>query len=152
MKQPADRVAPHVAALPRSGIRDFFDIVSRRQDVISLGIGEPDFVTPWPIREASIYALDHGATAYTSNLGLIELRRALSAYVRRAFDLDYHPENEILVTVGVSEALDLAVRALVEPGDEILYHEPSYVSYAPVIALAHAVPVPVSTRRENDFR
>ena len=145
-------IASRVASLPRSGIRDFFDVVSGRKDVISLGIGEPDFVTPWHIREASIYALDRGATAYTSNLGLIELRRALAAYLQRAFSLEYNPENEILVTVGVSEALDLAVRALVEPGDEVLYHEPSYVSYAPVVTLAHAVPVAVATRAEDHFR
>jgi len=145
-------VAPYLQNIPRSGIRDFFEIVSTRKDVISLSIGEPDFVTPWHIREASIFALDHGATSYTPNLGLLKLRQALSQYVEKSFGASYDAETEILVTVGVSEALDLAVRALVEPGDEILYHEPCYVSYAPVITFARGRPVPVTTLRENDFR
>lgn len=145
-------VAPYLQNIPRSGIRDFFEIVSTRKDVISLSIGEPDFVTPWHIREASIFALDHGATSYTPNLGLLKLRQALSQYVEKSFGVSYDAETEILVTVGVSEALDLAVRALVEPGDEILYHEPCYVSYAPVITFARGKPVPVTTLRENDFR
>jgi len=145
-------VAAHVAGIPRSGIRDFFEIVSARRDVISLGIGEPDFVTPWHIREASIFALERGATAYTANLGLKELRVEVSRYVADAFEVSYDPDHEVLVTVGVSEALDLAVRALVEPGDEVIYHEPSYVSYGPVVSLAHAVPVAVPTRAEDEFR
>jgi aminotransferase len=145
-------VASYLRDIPRSGIRDFFDIVSGRKDVISLGIGEPDFVTPWHIREAAIFALDHGATTYTSNRGLLKLRRALSGYVAREFGVEYDPENEILITVGVSEALDLAVRAILEPGDEMLYHEPCFVSYAPEICFAHAVPVAVRTRQEDGFR
>lgn len=145
-------VASHLAHIPRSGIRDFFEIVSTRDDVISLGIGEPDYITPWHIREASIFALEHGATAYTANLGLLELRHEVSKYLSRSFGLTYAPRTEILITVGVSEALDLAVRAVVEPGDEVLYHEPSYVSYAPTVAMAHGKPVPVTTRVEDDFR
>ncbi len=147
-----DRIAKHIRDLPRSGIRDFFDIVSSRADVISLGIGEPDFVTPWRIRESSIYALDRGATTYTSNRGLMDLRRALADYVDRAFGVRYDPETEILVTVGVSEALDLALRAVLEPGDEVLYHEPCFVSYAPEIIMAYGVPRAVPTSRENGFR
>ena len=145
-------IARHLSDVPRSGIRDFFEIVSTRKDVISLGIGEPDFVTPWHIREASMFALDHGATSYTANLGLIELREEVSAYVERTTGVRYDPATEILITVGVSEALDLAVRAVVEPGDEVLYHEPCYVSYAPVVTFAHGVAVPVSTCVDRDFR
>jgi len=150
-KLPHKYVADHLAGIPRSGIRDFFEIVSTRSDVISLGIGEPDFITPWHIREASAFALDRGATAYTANLGLIELRRAISSYVSRSYGIKYDPKSEILVTVGVSEALDLAVRAITNPGDEIIYHEPSYVSYSPIIKFTHGVPVAVSTKAENDF-
>lgn len=145
-------VASHIRDVPRSGIRDFFDIVSGRKDVISLGIGEPDFVTPWHIREASMFALDRGATSYTANLGLLELRRELAAYVSRAFGVTYDPAGEILVTVGVSEALDLALRAVLEPGDEVLYHEPCFVAYAPLVIFARGKPVPVATRREDGFR
>jgi aminotransferase len=149
---PGRYVARHLRDIPRSGIRDFFEIVSTRDDIISLGIGEPDFVTPWHIREASIFALNRGATAYTANLGLLSLRDALSAYVERSFGVHYAPRNEILITVGVSEALDLAIRALVEPGDEVIYHEPCYVSYAPVIRFAHGVPVAVTTTADDGFR
>jgi aminotransferase len=138
--------------VPRSGIRDFFDIVSSRKDVISLGIGEPDFVTPWHIREASIYALDRGATSYTANLGLLELRQEVSKYVAAAFGPVYTPETEVLITVGVSEALDLAIRAVTNPGDEIMYHEPCYVSYGPLITFVHGKPVPVATSRRDGFR
>lgn len=145
-------MADYLRDIPRSGIRDFFDIVSTRKDVISLGIGEPDFPTPWRIREAAIYALDRGATAYTSNRGLLKLRQGIRDYVDRVFGVRYDPETEILVTVGVSEALDLAVRAVVSPGDEVLYHEPCYVSYRPTILFAHGVPVPAVTRAENGFR
>jgi aminotransferase len=149
---PRDFVAKHVSGMPRSGIRDFFGMVSTREGVISLSIGEPDFVTPWHIREAAIYALEHGATSYTSNLGLLRLRRAIGEYVKRSYGLTYSPQDEVLITVGVSEALDLAIRAVVEPGDEVIYHEPCYVSYSPVIKLAFGTPVAVPTRRENDFR
>ena len=146
------RIAKTVREIPRSGIRDFFDIVSSREDVISLGIGEPDFVTPWHIREAAGRALDRGATSYTSNMGLPSLRRGIADYVEKKTGVRYRPEDEVLITVGVSEGLDLAVRALVEPGDEIVYHEPSYVSYNPVVRFAGGVPVAVSTRAENGFR
>ncbi len=146
------RIAPHVRDLPRSGIRDSFDIVSTMKDVISLGIGEPDFDTPWHIREAAINSLERGVTSYTSNLGLLQLRKALSAYVARTFGATYDPNSEILITVGVSEALDLAVRAILQPGDEVLYHEPCYVSYRPIIVLAGGTPVVVETHAADDFR
>jgi len=147
-----DRLAHQVRDIPRSGIRDFFDIVSTMRDVISLSIGEPDFDTPWHVRESTVFALERGATHYTSNLGYLELRRALSRYVARQFGAEYNPETEILVTVGVSEALDLALRALLNPGDEVLYHEPCYVSYRALVLFAHGVPVPVATRAEDGFR
>jgi aminotransferase len=152
MRQLADKIAAHVRDIPRSGIRDFFDIVSTMKDVISLGIGEPDFDTPWHIRESAVHALERGSTGYTSNLGLLSLRRAVARYVEGAFGVRYDPETEVLITVGVSEALDLALRAIVEPGDEILYHEPCYVSYAPVVTFAHGRPVAVETRAEDGFR
>lgn len=145
------QIASHVRDIPRSGIRDFFEVVQSMSDVISLGIGEPDFVTPWNIREAAIYSLEKGRTGYTSNLGLLRLRRAISAYLEENFQLSYHPATEILVSVGVSEAIDLALRALINPGDEVLYHEPCYVSYSPSILLARGVPVAVPTREENKF-
>ena len=146
------RINPTVRDIPRSGIRDFFDIVTTMKGVISLGIGEPDFDTPWHVREATVFALERGATHYSSNLGYIELRRALSKYVAKNFGADYNPESEVLVTVGVSEALDLALRALITPGDEVLYHEPCYVSYRATILFAHGVPLAVETRPENGFR
>lgn len=147
-----DFVASHVRAIPRSGIRDFFDIVQSMDNVVSLGIGEPGFVTPWHIREAAIFALEKGRTSYTSNYGLLKLRRAISRYVAQTFGVEYDPQTEILVTVGVSEALDLALRAIINPGDEILYHEPCYVSYHPSVTLAHGVPRAISTRAEHGFR
>ncbi len=144
-------VARHVAGLPKSGIRDFFELVSSMNDVISLSIGEPDFVTPWNIREASIYALERGRTSYTSNRGTPRLCRAIVEYVEKVFEIAYHPENEVLVTVGVSEALDIALRALINPGDKVMYHEPCYVSYHPSVVLAHGEPVGVATRAEDGF-
>jgi aminotransferase len=144
-------IAKHVAGLPKSGIRDFFDIVARMKDAISLGVGEPDFDTPWHIREAGIYALEKGKTHYTSNLGLIELRRAIGKYVEKNFQIAYAPENEILITVGVSEGLDLACRALINPGDKVMYHQPCYVSYHPSITLTHGVAVPVPTFARDNF-
>ena len=144
-------IATHVAGLPKSGIRDFFDIVAKLKDAISLGVGEPDFDTPWHIREAGIYALEKGRTHYTSNLGLIELRRAISKYVGDHYAVGYAPENEILITVGVSEALDLACRALINPGDLVLYHQPCYVSYHPSVTLAHGRAVPVPTYARDHF-
>jgi aminotransferase len=144
-------VADHVRNIPPSGIREFFDLVQSRADVISLGVGEPDFVTPWHIREAAIYALERGRTSYTSNLGLLKLREAIAASVEQNFGLAYDPRRQILITVGVSEALDIALRAVVNPGDEVLYHEPCYVSYSPSIALTHGVAVPVPCRAEEQF-
>jgi aminotransferase len=151
-KSPHEWVAAHVRDIPRSGIRDFFDIVSSMKDVISLGIGEPDFDTPWHVRESTVFALERGATHYTSNMGLLELRKSIAAYVKRFFKADYDPEKEILITVGVSEALDLALRALINPGDEVLYHEPCYVSYRADVVFAHGTPVVVETRPEEGFR
>jgi aminotransferase len=144
-------IASHVVDLPKSGIRDFFEIVAKMKNVISLGIGEPDFDTPWHIREAAIYALEKGKTHYTSNLGLIELRRAISRYVERNFSVGYKPEDEIIVTVGVSEALDLAFRALLNPGEKVLYHQPCYVSYHPSVTLVHGIGVPVPTFAKDNF-
>jgi aminotransferase len=144
-------IADHVSAIPKSGIRDFFEVVQSMTDVISLGIGEPDYVTPWRIREAAIFALEKGKTGYTSNLGLPRLRESIASYLSRRYHVDYDPKREVLVTVGVSEALDLALRAIVNPGDEIIYHEPSYVSYSPSIVLAGGKPVSVATRAENGF-
>jgi aminotransferase len=152
MTSPNDFVADHVRTIPRSGIRDFFEIVQSMADVISLGIGEPDFVTPWHIREAAIYALERGKTGYTSNLGLLRLREAVSEYVAENYRVAYDAATEVLVTVGVSEALDLALRAILNPGDEVLYHEPCYVSYSPSIALAHGRAVAVSTREADEFK
>lgn len=149
--QPQSCIARTVAGLPRSGIREFFDIVQSQKDVISLGVGEPDFVTPWHIREAAIYALERGKTTYTSNLGLLKLREAIAAHLLPRFGVSYDPRTQILIAVGVSEALDIALRALINPGDEVIYHEPCYVSYSPSIAMAHGVPVAVSCRAEDNF-
>jgi aminotransferase len=149
--QPQRYVARHIAGLPRSGIREFFDLVQSQADVISLGVGEPDFVTPWHIREAAIYALERGRTTYTSNLGLLKLREAISAHVEKSFGVRYDPKNQILIAVGVSEALDLALRAVLNPGDEVIYHEPCYVSYSPSVVMAHGIAVPVACTAENGF-
>jgi len=147
-----NRINTTVRDMPRSGIRDFFDIVSTMKDVISLGIGEPDFDTPWHVRESTVFALERGVTHYTSNLGYLDLRRALVKYVQKTFGAEYNPDNEVLVTVGVSEALDLALRALINPGDEVLYHEPCYVSYRATILLAGGIPLAVETKAANGFR
>lgn len=149
--QPQSFVADHVRGIPRSGIREFFELVQTTAGVISLGVGEPDFVTPWHIREAAIYALERGRTGYTSNLGLLKLREAISANVEKNFGITYDPKNQILVAVGVSEALDIALRAVVNPGDEVIYHEPCYVSYGPSITLTHGVPKPVVCKAEDAF-
>ena len=152
MKDDSQRfVAKHVAGIPRSGIRDFFSIAAQMKDAVSLGIGEPDFVTPWHIREAAIYALEKGHTSYTDNRGLIQLRREIADYVGRRFDVAYNPETEILVGVGVSECMDLALRAVLNIGDLVMYHEPCYVSYNPSVAIAHGVPIPVSTSADDNF-
>jgi len=150
---PNQFLARHVAALPKSGIRDFFELVAKMkgQDVISLGVGEPDFVTPWHIREAAIFALERGKTYYTSNLGLIELRRAIATYVEQHFNVGYRPEDQIIVTVGVSEALDLACRAFVNPGEKVMFHQPCYVSYHPSIVLTHGEGIAVPTYAKDNF-
>ncbi|HEY5953152.1 MAG TPA: aminotransferase class I/II-fold pyridoxal phosphate-dependent enzyme [Terrimicrobiaceae bacterium] len=145
------QIADHVRDIPRSGIRDFFEIVQSMSDVISLGIGEPDFATPWHIREAAIYSLEKGHTGYSSNLGLPRLRRAIAKYVADHFGVHYEPLGEVLVSVGVSEAIDLALRAILNPGDEVLYHEPCYVSYGPSVVLARGVARPIPTRAADHF-
>ena len=144
-------VARHVAALPKSGIRDFFAIVSQMKDAVSLGIGEPDFVTPFHIREAAMAALEKGRTSYTDNRGLAALREEISRYVARHYGPEYRPDDEVLVTIGVSEALDILLRAVLDPGDKVLYHEPCYVSYAPSVALCHAEAIPVRTEARDAF-
>ncbi len=146
-----EKLANHLKAIPRSGIRDFFELVIGRDDVISLGVGEPDFVTPWRIREAAILSLEKGETSYTSNMGLLTLRNEISKYVENFFHLSYEGASEVLITVGVSEALDLALRALLNPGDEVIFHEPCYVSYSPSIVMAYGTPVGVATKKEDGF-
>lgn len=152
MRSLRERIARQIVDMPKSGIREFFDIVSTRKDVISLGVGEPDFDTPWRMREQAMFSLERGETHYTANRGLLELRRAIAIYVRSNFGAEYNPEREIIVTAGVSEAMDIALRAILDPGDEVIYHEPCFVSYAPVIRMAHGVPVPVETSRDGSFR
>lgn len=149
-----ERLAQHIVELPKSGIRDFFELVNNMDgddEIISLGVGEPDFVTPWHIRESAIYSIEKGHTAYTSNLGLLSLRRAICEYLETDYDCSYDPRTECIVTVGVSEAFDLAIRAITNPGDEIIYIEPCYVSYRAEIKMAFGVPVALETREENDF-
>ncbi len=135
-----------------SGIRKFFDIVSEMKDAISLGVGEPDFDTPWHIREEGIYSLEKGRTFYTSNAGLKELKVEISRYLKRKYELTYDYNHEIMVTVGGSEAIDLALRAMINPGDEVLIPQPSYVSYLPCCELADGVPVVINLKEENEFR
>lgn len=148
----AIRISKVVEGIPPSGIRVFFDLVIGMKDVISLGVGEPDFVTEWNIREAGIYALEEGCTSYTSNKGMTELRQEISRYLRSKYGLDYDHEEEILVTVGVSEGVDLALRAVVEPGSKVLIPEPSYVSYGPNVSLCGGVPVFIRTSPDNGYR
>ena len=135
-----------------SGIRKFFDIVSEMPDAISLGVGEPDFDTPWPVREEGIYALEKGRTFYTSNAGLKELRNEITAYMQRQYNLEYDPVHEVLVTVGGSEAIDVALRCMINPGDEVIIPQPSYVSYLPCAVMADAVPVALELKEVNDFK
>ena len=135
--------------LKPSGIRKFFDILDEMQGVISLTVGQPDFVTPWNIREAAIESLEKGKTYYTSNSGLIEFRKEIAAYLERRFSVSYDPSKEMIVTVGGSEAIDLAIRAIVEPGDEVLVVEPSYVCYTPITELTGGVPISIPTREED---
>ena len=141
-----------VIAIKPSGIRKFFDLVSEMQDVISLGVGEPDFDTPWHIRDEGIYALEKGRTFYTSNSGLKALRQEISNYIKRTQNILYNPDNEIIVTVGGSEAIDIGIRALVNDGDEVIIPQPSYVSYEPCALLANAKPVIINLKAENEFR
>ena len=148
----AERVSPLVRSIPPSGIRRFFDIVAEMSGVISLGVGEPDFVTPWHIRESCVHGLQRGYTSYTSNYGLLELRQEIARMLETDYGVIYDPKCEALITVGVSEALDLAMRALLSPGDEVLVPEPCYVSYNACVSLAGGVPVSVCSSRENEFR
>ncbi len=143
---------PSVVGLKPSGIRKFFDIAEKMEGVISLGVGEPDFKTPWHIREAGIKSLEKSQTRYTSNWGLLELRIEITKFLDRKYSLKYNPETEVLVTVGGSEAIDIAVQALVAPGDEVLIPEPSFVCYVPIVQMAGGIPVIINTKEENEFR
>ena len=145
-------VSPVVSALPPSGIRKFFDIVAEMDDAISLGVGEPDFTTPWAIREAGIYSLEKGQTHYTANAGLMELREEICNYNKRKYGVTYDPKTEVVVTVGGSEAIDLMIRALINPGDEVLIPEPCFVCYKPCTIMAGGTPVPIETKEEDEFR
>ncbi len=145
-------INPVVRDIPPSGIRKFFDIAAEMDDAISLGVGEPDFVTPWHIRDEGIYSLEKGMTYYTSNSGLKELRFELSKYMKRRFSLDYDPLTQLLITVGGSEAIDLCIRSVICNGDEVLIPEPSFVCYSPITRLAGGVPVPIVTKAENNFK
>ncbi len=145
-------IAPAAAAMRPSGIRKFFDIAAEMKDCISLGVGEPDFKTPWRIRDAGIKCLEKGKTTYTANAGLKELRQEISGYMQRRFGLQYDPVNEMLVTVGGSEAIDMCIRSLVQPGDEVIIPEPCFVCYQPITTLTGGVPVSVPLKAENEFR
>ncbi len=150
--KPQDYIAEKVKVMPFSGIRKFFDIANEMEGVISLGVGEPDFDTPWAIREKGIYNLEKGKTVYSSNAGLLELREEIKKYLKRTIGVSYCAKDEIIVTVGASESIDLALRALMNPGDEVLVPEPSYVSYKPCVSMADGVPVVVNTKAENRFK
>ena len=141
-----------VTEIKPSGIRKFFDIVSEMKDAISLGVGEPDFDTPWHVREEGIYSLERGRTFYTSNAGLKELKQEICNYLNRRFNLQYDYNGEVLVTVGGSEAIDVALRAMINPGDEVLIPQPSYVSYLPCVQLTYGKPVIIQLKEENDFK
>ena len=145
-------VSKTIQDLPFSGIRKFFDVASEMKDVISLGVGEPDFITPWNIREEAIFSLEQRRTMYTSNAGMPKLRKEISRYMNTRYDLTYDPITQVLVTVGASEGIDVALRAIIDPGDEILVVEPCFVSYKPCVQMAGGVPVVVPTSAENDFR
>ena len=145
-------IAKKVVDIPPSGIRKFFDVANEIGDAISLGVGEPDFDTPWHIREEGIYSLEKGKTIYSANAGLLELRQEICRYTARRFDLTYSPTKQCLVTVGGSEGIDLAMRTLLEPGEEVIVPEPSFVSYKPCVVLAGGVAVPIPTKEENNFK
>lgn len=147
-----DPISKLTRSLQPSGIRKFFDVVAEMDDAISLGVGEPDFDTPWHIREMGIYSLEKGRTFYTSNAGLPALKEEVARYYKRKYDLDYHGQNEVLITVGGSEAIDMALRAMLDPGDEVIIPEPCYVSYVPCTILAGGVPVTIDLKVENEFR
>lgn len=148
----AAMISPLVKSVPPSGIRKYFDLINEMENVISLGVGEPDFVTPWNIRESGIYSLEKGHTHYTPNSGYFELRKEISNYIHRRFGIEYSPENEILVTVGGSEAIDLALRAIAGRGDEVIIPEPSFVAYKPCAIFTGATPVIIELRAEDQFR
>jgi aminotransferase len=152
MIEPSHYLSSTVKELKPSGIRKFFDLAAGMEGVISLGVGEPDFVTPWNVREACILSLEQGYTSYTANAGLIELRKEISHYLKNLTNIDYNPHNQVLVTVGGSQALDISLRAIVNPGDEVIVIEPSFVSYASLVTLAGGIPVPVQTRGEMEFK
>ncbi len=149
MRNPLNKT---VTEIKPSGIRKFFDIVHEMDDAISLGVGEPDFDTPWRVRDEAIYSLEQGRTIYTSNSGLMELREEIAIYLKRKYDLSYDPKTEMMVTVGGSEAIDVALRAMLDPGDEVLIPQPSYVSYLPCTILAGGTPVTIDLKEENEFR
>ncbi len=149
MRDPLSRKVVHIKP---SGIRKFFDVVQEMPEAISLGVGEPDFDTPWHVREEGIYALEHGRTFYTSNAGLLELRQAIGRYIFRKYNLNYDPATEMLITVGGSEGIDLALRAMLDPGDEVILPLPAYVSYLPCIELADGVPVTIDLQEKNRFK
>jgi aminotransferase len=151
-RAPAEFLSERIRAMPPSGIRRFFDMLAEMKDVISLTIGEPDFTTPEPITRAAIASLEAGETHYTANGGMIELREMIAADLEARYGVTYEPRTELVVTVGASEALDASLRAICDPGDEVIYHEPCFVAYAPCIALAGGVPVPVATTDATDFR
>lgn len=153
VKSMKDYLAPLVREMQPSGIRKFFDLVSEsKEDIISLGVGEPDFSTPWHVREAAVYALERGRTKYTPNSGIPELREAIAEYLHDRFHVTYEPSNEVLVTVGGSEAIDLALRALITPGDEVLIPEPCYISYSPITSIGGGVPVGIETFAKDQFK
>lgn len=145
-------IAEHIEKMPRSGIRKFFDVANEIEGVISLGVGEPDFETPWAVKERGIYTLEKKRTVYTSNAGLMELREEISKYLNKKIGVKYSPKDEVLVTVGASEGIDVALRAVINPGEEVMVAEPSYVSYKPCIIMAGGVPVVIETKAENNFR
>lgn len=145
-------INPRLHSIQPSGIRKFFDVVLHMEDVISLGVGEPDFVTPWHIREEGIYTLEKGRTTYTSNSGLLALREEISKFLFNQYQLRYRPEDQVLITIGASEAIDLVIRSVIESGDEVLIPEPSYVSYAPAVLLAGGTPIAVPTTENTEFR
>ncbi|MBY0121682.1 aminotransferase [Bacillus sp. S/N-304-OC-R1] len=138
--------------LKPSGIRKFFDLAAGMEGVISLGVGEPDFVTPWSVRESAILSLEQGYTSYSANAGFMELREEIASYMKRQFKVSYSPQSEIIVTVGASQAIDIAMRAILDPGDEVIIVEPCFVSYSPMVEMAGGIPVPVQTLKENDFK